>query len=186
MKESKSYQLILPIESGNQYVLDNILRKPLKINKVMNIVNKAKSLDFEIAADFVIGSPGETWDQIWDSVRFAEEMDVDMVSFHIATPLPKTELYSLALKHNALAKDFSFTNYQGFGFGKGCITTDEFAPQQLHMLRALEWDRINFKNLNKKKRFAKMSGITLAELENWRKNSIRNLGIYFPKTSDNS
>ena len=183
MKKSKAYQVILPIESGNQHVLSKILKKPLNLKRAKEIANKAKSLELETAADFIIGIPGETWDQIRETVRFAEDIDVDMVSFHIATPLPKTEMYEIAKNRGALEKDFDFKNLSLFGFAKGHITTDEFKPEVLHMLRALEWDRINFKTPEKKKRFARMAGITLKELEMWRKKTLENVGIYFPKIS---
>ncbi|MBF0308876.1 MAG: radical SAM protein [Magnetococcales bacterium] len=180
MWEAKCYQLILPIESGNQYVLDHVLRKPLKLDRVAGIMKKARELGFETASDFIIGSPGETWDQIRDSFRFAEEMDADMTSFHIATPLPRTQMYEIAREKGYLPEGFNFGSSQFFGFGRGCITTEEFTPRDLHMLRALEWDRINFKTPEKKARFARMAGIGLDELERWRRNTIRNLGIYFP------
>ncbi|UCD55361.1 MAG: radical SAM protein [Candidatus Omnitrophota bacterium] len=181
MKASKLYQLILPIESGNQYVLDKILRKPLKLEKMLAIIKKAKELDFEIAADFIIGIPGETWDQIRDTTRFADVIDVDLVLFHIATPIPKTELYDIAKRNNYLGKDFDFRSHKFFGFGRGYITTDEFSPYDLHRLRAFEWDRINFKTQRKKERYAMMAGISLEELDKWRKETIKNAGLYFPE-----
>nr|CRH06878.1 conserved protein of unknown function [Include B12 binding domain and Radical SAM superfamily protein domain] [Candidatus Magnetococcus massalia] len=186
MAAAKTYQLILPIESGNQYVLDNILKKPLDLKKVMPLVAKGKELGMEIAADFIIGSPGETWDQIRDSCNFADEMDVDMVSFHIATPLPETQMYHLAKDKGYLPEDFSFGDAAMFGFGRGMIETEEFSPRDLHMLRALEWDRINFKTAEKRRRFAKMAGIGVEELKEWRRNTIRNLGVYFPNTQEHT
>jgi len=181
MKASKLYQLILPIESGNQYVLDKILRKPLDLKKMLAIIKKAKELNFEIAADFIIGVPGETWDQIRDTARFADEINVDLVLFHIATPIPKTELYDMAKRNNYLDKDFNFRSHKFFGFGRGYIKTEEFSPQDLHILRAFEWDRINFKTQDKKKRYAAMTGITVEELDKWRKETIKNVGLYFPE-----
>ncbi|MBD3307922.1 radical SAM protein [candidate division KSB3 bacterium] len=181
MKESKTYQIILPIESGNQHVLSNILKKPLDLTKVPAIIDKAKSLDLEIAADFIIGVPGETWDQIQDTIRFAEAIDVDMVSFHIATPLPKTALYELAKERGNLDMAFDVNNL--FGFGRGHITTDQFTPKSLHTLRATEWARINFATQHKRQRFANMAGISLEELETWRQKTLEHAGIFFPEAS---
>lgn len=182
MERSRMYQLILPIESGSQDVLDNILRKPLRLEKALAVIKKAKELNLEIAADFIIGSPGETWSQIKQSVQFAEQIDVDMVSFHIATPLPKSELYDLAKRKGCLDQDFDFGSHKFFGFGRGYITTDEFRPEDLHRLRATAWDRINFTTQRKKERFARMAGVSVMDLEKWREDTIRNNGVYFPKT----
>lgn len=180
MRESKCYQLILAIESGSQRVLDDVLKKPLKIDKAPAVVAKAKELGFETAADFIIGSPGETWDEIRETFRFADELDVDMVLFHISTPLPSTELYNIARTEGLLPAGFDFGDAVFFGFGRGVINTDEFRAEELHMLRALEWDRINFKTPEKRERFARMAGVTQEELKKWRRNTIRNLGVYFP------
>jgi MoaA/NifB/PqqE/SkfB family radical SAM enzyme len=180
MVESGTYQLLLPVESGNQHVLTNLLRKPLRLEKVPGIVKKAKELGLETQAGFIIGTPGETWDQIRDTFRFAEQLDVDMVVFHVATPLPRTHLTQMAIDHGALPADFSFHPDHFFGFGKGVLTTDEFTPELLQMARALEWDRINFPTLEKRKRFIKIAGISLEELEDWRKQTLRKAGIYFP------
>ncbi|MBF0425975.1 MAG: B12-binding domain-containing radical SAM protein [Magnetococcales bacterium] len=184
MARSKCYQVIFPIESGNQYVLDHILRKPLKLSRIPALVNRCRELGMETAVDFVIGSPGETWEQIRDSCNFADLLDADLTSFHIATPLPHTELYDKALSGGHLPSGFAFDNQEYFGFGRGCITTDEFAPHDLHILRALEWDRINFKTAEKRERFANMTGISQEELKAWRRNTIRNLGLYFPHQED--
>ncbi|MBF0311430.1 MAG: cobalamin-dependent protein [Magnetococcales bacterium] len=186
MAESKCYQVIFPIESGNQHVLDKVLKKPLKLDRVPELVRRCRELGMETAVDFVIGSPGETWDQIRDSCNFADLLDADLTSFHIATPLPYTELYDLAREGGHLPEGFSFGNHDYFGFGRGCIATDQFTPNDLHILRALEWDRINFKTPEKKQRFAAMTGITQEELEIWRRNTIRNLGLYFPKAENSS
>lgn len=181
MKASKMYQLILPIESGNQYVLDKILHKPLRLEKALEVIKKAKELKLEVAADFIIGSPGETWDQIRETAQFAEQIDVDIVSFHVATPTPRSELYNIARSQGCLEKGFDFSTHQFFGFGRGYITTGEFNPQDLHMFRAFEWDRINFKTQRKKERFAMMTGISMEKLKMWRRATIQNAGVYFPK-----
>ena len=176
MKNSGCYQVTLPIESGNEHVLNHIIHKPLDLEQARRVISRAKEMDFEVACLFVIGLPGETWDQILDTVRFAEEIDVDWVVFSIASPLPKTELYDIAREQELLEPGFNFSDFQFFGFGRGTITTNEFTPAELQMLRAMEWDRINFKTTRKKERIAMMNGISLKELEEWRRETRRSAG----------
>lgn len=177
MLESGCSVMTVSIESGNQYVLKNIIKKPLQLDKTAEKLKLAKSMGFDIIANFVIGFPGETWEQIRDSFRYAEKLDVDMVNFHIATPLPKTELMEICLRDNLLPNDFieNISNYSGYG--KGLITTNEFTPFELEVLRSFEWDRINFTSPERKKAIARLNGITLEELEDWRVNTRRNLGV---------
>lgn len=177
MQRSGCSYITVSIESGNQDVLTKIIKKPIDLDKVPEKINLAKSMGFDLTANFVIGFPGETWEQIRDTFRYAEKLNVDMVNFHIATPLPKTELMDICLRDKLLPEDYTknIANYSGYG--KGLITTKEFTPFELEVLRSFEWDRINFSSPERKKRIARMHGITLEELEDWRMNTRRNLGI---------
>ena len=131
-------------------------------------------------ANFVIGFPGETWDDIRDSLRAAEALDFDLVDIHIATVLPKTDLYELAIKTHSLPEGFSFfSDDVNFGFGKGNITTDEFTPAELMVIRAYEWDRINFSTSEKRMRACRVMGITEEELQEHRRQTRRHCGMYF-------
>ena len=177
MKGSGYYRLTLSIESGNQYVLDKIIKKPVKLTKLHAILDMAKSLGFETIANFVIGFPGETWEQIRGTVHFAESIDVDMVNFHIATPLPKTELMAICLRDRYLTKEFDIEEGTTSGYAKGLISTSEFTPSELEILRAFEWDRINFSTAERRQTIARMQGISIPELEQWRINTRRKCGV---------
>lgn len=173
MKKSGCYQLSVSVESGNKHVLKNIIKKPVDLNKTYHVLALAKSLDFEIACNFVFGFPGETWDQIRDTCRYAEKINVDIVNFHIATPLPMTELMEICIREGYLKSDES----NGLsGYTKGVIETSEFNSIDLQILRAFEWDRINFSDIKRKQAFAIMEGISMEELEEWRVKTRRELG----------
>lgn len=177
MKDSGCYQMTLSIESGNQYVLDKIIKKPVKLTKVPEILDIAKSLGFETIANFVIGFPGETWEQIRETFRFAESISVDLVNFHIATPLPKTELMEIYLRDGYLPKDFDIEESSTSGYAKGLISTTEFTPSELEILRAFEWDRINFSTAERRETVARIEGISIQEMEQWRINTRRRCGV---------
>lgn len=177
MYKSGCNQIVISVESGNQEVLTNIIKKPIKLDTVPAKVNLAKAIGFEVIVNFIIGFPGETWEQIRDTFRFAEKLNADSVDFHIATPLPQTELMEICLRDKLLPEGFkeNISNYSGYG--KGLITTKEFMPFELEILRSFEWDRINFSSLERKKAIARINRITMEELEDWRINTRRNLGV---------
>jgi len=169
--------IVFSIESGSQRVLKDIIKKPIRLEAIPPILKLAKSIGFDITVNFVVGFPGETWEEIRETFAFAEKLDVDIINFHIATPLPKTELMDICLRDKLLPGDY-LTNFASYsGYGKGLITTKEFTPFELEVLRSFEWDRINFSTLERKKKIARMNGISLEELEDWRMNTRRNLGV---------
>ncbi|MFZ5644541.1 MAG: B12-binding domain-containing radical SAM protein [Bacillota bacterium] len=179
MRNSGCTQITVSVESGSPRVLNEIINKPLKLEIIPGIVKKCKELGIDIGANFVIGLPGETWDELRETFSFAEYCDFDVVHFHIATPLPKTDLYRIAKEQSLLPPDFSFTNPRFFGFGQGFITTEEFTPSELMILRSYEWDRINFKTTEKIEKIAQMYNTTIEKLNEHRKQTRLKCGIHF-------
>jgi len=182
MKESGCYELPLSIESGCQSTL-KLMKKPINLNKAVKTLETIQELNFDhVISNFIIGMPGETWENIRETFRFAEAMiDAGLLHyafFHIATPFPGTELYKECLEKNYLPKNFSFENHDYYGFGKGVITTDEFTPEELHVMRAFEWDRINFKTEKQCEKIGEIMGISAVELESWRKETRRSVGLH--------
>ncbi len=180
MKRAGFTRFGIAIESGCERVLHKIVRKPLNLEIIPPLVKLARKYDILMPADFIIGFPGETWEEIRETFRFAEDCDLDLCMFHIATVLPKTDLYYLAKEQHLLPEDFSFYNDNAnFGFCKGNITTDEFTPEELLVLRAYEWDRINFSTPERRKRACRVMEITEEELTEHRRQTRRKLGIHF-------
>jgi magnesium-protoporphyrin IX monomethyl ester (oxidative) cyclase len=141
MKKSGCYSLGLAIESGSQEVLNKIIKKPLNLKKVKPLIKKIKELQIRTSAFFIIGFPGETKEQIYQTLNFASEIEVDYVVFYIATPFPGTQLYEIALRENVLISDnFDFSDLR---WSKGNIITKEFTPEELEKIRVEYWQKIN-------------------------------------------
>ncbi len=173
MRESGGYQLTVSVESGNARVLKEIIGKPMDLERVPVILDLARGLGFEVAVNFVFGFPGETWEEIRDTCRYAERLNVDLVNFHLATPLPQTRLMEICREGGYLALEES---EEQFGYTRGAIATSQFTPTELQILRAFEWDRINFATPERRAAVARMEGLSLGELEAWRVRTRRSLG----------
>ncbi len=178
MKEAGFTMLVFAIESANDRILKYVMGKPLSIEGVKEKVEYAKKLGFRCAALFVIGSPGETWQEIRNSFAFAEKLDV-YCHFSIATPLPKTRLYNDAVKENLLIDGFSF--FSGSGCSKGWIETDEFTAFDLEVLRAYDWERINFSTPEKMKNAVEFFKLPEKEILEWSKGATESVRKRFYK-----
>ncbi|MBI2004034.1 radical SAM protein [Candidatus Pacearchaeota archaeon] len=158
-------------ESGVQKTLDEIIHKPLQLDHAKKMIKKLKTTSIFLSSAWIIGFPNESWDDIRETIRFAEEMDLDYVKINIATPLPNTELYYQAKEKDYLVDGFRFDRHL---WSDGWIKTKEFSPKSLKILRAYEWDRINFTNPDKREKIIKRMNITEERLNEIRKNTIKN------------
>ncbi|MBT5471668.1 MAG: B12-binding domain-containing radical SAM protein [Nitrospina sp.] len=179
MKASGCYQLTFSLESGSQNTLKR-MKRGYSIKKGVKMMEAMRKKGFdEICSNFIVGFPGDTWDDIRETFNFADQLRndglLDYCLFSIATPLPGTELADTAMEGGFLPADFDPTQF--YGYGKGLITTEHFTPNELQTLRSYEWDRINFKNEPDKIKTSRMLGITLEELETWRKETRRQTGV---------
>jgi magnesium-protoporphyrin IX monomethyl ester (oxidative) cyclase len=109
MAESGCYKLFMAIESGDEYVLKHIIRKPLKLKNVLPLAKKIREVGIEMEAFFVVGMPGETREQLRQTFRFARKLDADNTLYFYANPIPGSPLYDESLKHQYLAKEFDYT-----------------------------------------------------------------------------
>lgn len=180
MKRSGCYQITISPESGCERVLKEIIHKPAKLDHAREVIRWCREMDIETEGEFVIGFPGETWDEILQTIRFAEELDADAVKFALATPFPGTELAEVAMERGLIPRDFDFYRDDALGFACGVLETDEFTVPELQMLRCFEWDRINFKSPEKIARYARYNRLTVEQIAEFRRKSRRNVGKYYP------
>jgi magnesium-protoporphyrin IX monomethyl ester (oxidative) cyclase len=168
----------IAVESGNLRVLKKYTNKPVKYEHAQMVVRWAREENILTTGKWIIGFPDETWEEIRETFRRAEEIDCDYNQFSIATPLPGTALTRMYIEQGSLPKDFDFNtqniidikNYRG-----GYISTPEFDAKELQMLRCLEWDRINFTTPEKTRNIAKILHMSLNELARWRKDARKSL-----------
>lgn len=177
--EAGCYTLTISLESGCDRVLHQIIRKPLKKEIVPGVVKMCQERNLFLQANIVIGFPGETWNEIRESIAFAEMCGFDLLNINIATVLPQTDLYKIAKEQGCLPDDFDFfseNTYTASHLSVGQITTDEFTPKELEILRAFEWDRINFATEEKRKKYCEYRGISADELAEFRRVARQTLG----------
>jgi len=100
MAESGCYQITLACESGVQRVLDKIINKRLQLETIYPSIQNAKKAGMLVHTFWIIGYPGETYDEIQRTVDFAMNSGADSFSFAILSPLPGTPIYRQVIKQN--------------------------------------------------------------------------------------
>lgn len=106
------------IESGSQRVLDEYIKKGITLNEAEKAIKITKEAGITSVAYFMIGTPGETLDDINKTIDFAKKLNPDAVNFSITIPMPGTEMFDTAnkignIKANSF-RDFDFSKYPIF------------------------------------------------------------------------
>ena len=170
LKAAGCTRIGISVESGSQRVLYDIMHKPLNLQIIPRVLEKLKASDIMVIADFIIGLPGETWEEVKTTFKYAYNLDADLCNFNIAIPYPGTGLYKYMLEHNLLPEDFSFDD--NF-YVTGLVSTEEFIPAELKVLAAFEWEKVNADTEEKKKRAMKALRLSNAEFDRYCKDMRR-------------
>ena len=110
IKQSGCVQLSLALESGSQRVLDEVIHKGLNLDHAINIVKCCKELKISANAFYVIGFPGETVNEIKNTINLAIKLyrkcDVCPIVM-VATPLYGTELYEICIRDKLIKRELT-------------------------------------------------------------------------------
>ena len=135
------------------------------------MIKAAQKEGIYVAANFIIGFPTETWDEIRKTINFAEELNLDYMKLFSLIPLRNTKLWDICEENNYFRQGFSEETRH---WSTGQVETKDFKPDDLTILRAYEWDRVNFTDPRKRKRTAEMMGISEEELLEIRRSTLSN------------
>lgn len=91
------------VESGNQKILDST-RKKTDLETIESSIRSTKKAGIETACFFLFGFPGETQQDMADTIAFAKKLNPDYASFHVVTPYPGTPLAEFALSGDKFPK----------------------------------------------------------------------------------
>ena len=156
----------IAVESGNERVLKEVVLKPVKLHSVAKKVNQIQQADMFVLANFIIGFPGETWAEIRETISFAESCGADYVKIFVALPLKGTKLWNIASKLKVLAVS---EDKMQVDWRYSQIKSDEWTTKDISILRAYEWDRINFATPEKIQKMSELWGVSIEELNKIRK-----------------
>lgn len=99
MKEAGFKYLAFGVEAGNDKILKNI-NKGETIEVTETAIKNALDLGFKVTLFFIVGSPGETMDDLQDSINLALRYPVFDARFYNLIPFPQSRLYDWVKENN--------------------------------------------------------------------------------------
>jgi magnesium-protoporphyrin IX monomethyl ester (oxidative) cyclase len=134
MRQSGCYELTLAVESGDPWVLKNIVKKPLKLEKAMEVSRLARKNKIVTMGYFVIGFPGEKMENIHNTLQFMKDLYLDYTAVFIYNPLPGSELWQVCKDNGYIPEDYHYE--EANNYFQSDLDTEDFDSQELHRLQA--------------------------------------------------
>lgn len=101
MKASGCYNVGIGIESANNSILES-MKKNNTIERVKKGIRIFKEAGIEVLGQFVIGSPGDTYETVKESIEFAKKSELDFVMFYSILPFKTTAQWDYILQYGTL------------------------------------------------------------------------------------
>ncbi len=92
LKKSGCFRVWIGAESGSQKVID-LMDRRVEVQQVRKMIQLAKKYDIEAGTFIMVGYPGETKDDIYETARHLKSSDPDHFTITVAYPIKGTPLY---------------------------------------------------------------------------------------------
>lgn len=104
LSEAGCRRISYGVESGTERVL-KVLNKGITLEQARRAFALSKAYGFTTYADFMIGAPTETKEEILETIAFARSLKADYAQFSAIIPYPNTELYRAGLRNGTYGTD---------------------------------------------------------------------------------
>jgi radical SAM superfamily enzyme YgiQ (UPF0313 family) len=102
------------VESGRQYILDNIVHKKIDLKQAELVIRWCKQINLEIICSFSFSYPEETMEDVLETFAFIKRNELPEPSLLYMLWLwiyPGTPLFAYAQEHKKLPKGFHWFKY---------------------------------------------------------------------------
>ena len=104
MKEVGFKYIAFGVDGGNNRILE-IVKKGETIEAIEEAIKDSCDLGYDVKLLFVVGTPGETMEDVKDKVKITKKYPIQDVHFYNIIPYPGTELYDWIKENNYFLKE---------------------------------------------------------------------------------
>jgi anaerobic magnesium-protoporphyrin IX monomethyl ester cyclase len=158
MREVGFSMISFGVESASNQVLKN-LKKGTSIEVIEASIKNACELGYDVCLYFMIGSPGETWQDFEKSVSLVKRYPVMEARFYNIIPFPNTELLGWIKENNYFVRQpDEYLNTADHFVNEPCFATPEFSVSERRKAFRVGWRLTNRLKVRAKARTLKKLG----------------------------
>ena len=137
MAEAGCVRIDMGVESGSEKIL-KLIKKGINLQKAKETFDLCRKYGIQTYADYMIGFPHETREDIEETIRSAVYLDPDLIQVSFAIPIPGTEMYSRGIDEGYIDSAIPFDEYDATG---GVCDTGDISKEELQQWYYTFWKR---------------------------------------------
>jgi len=126
------------IETGNDELREQLLGRKIKKDQIQRAVRYLKELGIKVLSYNMLGLPGETIEQGFETIKLNQELNIDFPRFSLFQPYPGTEIAEVLVQKGMLNREQLLKNLSASYFHKSPLLSPEIkALSNLQKIYAL-------------------------------------------------
>ena len=105
LAEAGCAQITYGVESGSERVRRDVMRRPIRQQRIRDVFRWTREAGILLTANFMLGLPGETRDDLQRTLDLAEELGVHDFGYFVFYPYPGTQLFRVCADNGYLPAD---------------------------------------------------------------------------------
>jgi len=105
MQRANCRIMFFGIESANQRILDYYRKNITPSHSIIAVKKTRKAKIPFILGSFIVGAPGETFSEIYNTLKFAQKLDIDFPVYNLLGTMPGTDIWDELVQKNIIDED---------------------------------------------------------------------------------
>ena len=106
LAEAGCRHIVYGVESGSERVRRDIMKRNAPNQRFIDVFRWTKEAGILVTANYIIGTPGETSDDIEQTIALHQQLEPDDFGYFIFYPYPGTALFQLCRDRGYLPEDY--------------------------------------------------------------------------------
>lgn len=109
MSSAGLHYAILGVEAGNEEIRKGI-NKNISSDEYVQKINFLKKNKVRVLCSYVLGNPNETYEQMYETIKFSNKLNADYAQYYNMTALPQSPIFKYGIDEKVFGDDI-WTKY---------------------------------------------------------------------------